>query len=377
MKKEIVFIHEKYPFGGGETVSAIIANGMTEIDSNVHVTIMAAHLNLHQINTQNSQINYIPTPITSTEIITRLKGLGQEGILILPIDPPAGLLEALHKYLPSWRSVFILHGQPLWQVKGKTNLSVFKAIREKLFRTYTRRYTHLYRQLYSQVDTFCVLCENYRDQLAEIVKDNSKIRVMYNPVELHDIVSSECDKPTVLYMGRLDKTQKRIDRLIQAWSNIHTAHPNWQLSIVGDGPDSKRLELLASSLGVSDSVNFCGYTTDPAKYYAQASIMALTSEYEGWPCMLLEGMQAGVVPIAMDCCGGVHEMLSEGRGILTPAGDVNTFAQKLSDLMSDETMRNNMRPALKAFAAQFSPHEVSRKWLALVNELTSQRDSLK
>ena len=45
---EVVFVHDRYPFGGGETVTALVAKGLTDADSDVHVTVIAAHLDRKQ-----------------------------------------------------------------------------------------------------------------------------------------------------------------------------------------------------------------------------------------------------------------------------------------------------------------------------------------
>lgn len=59
-----------------------------------------------------------------------------------------------------------------------------------------------------------------------------------------------------LYVGRLSFQDKRIDRLIDAWRMVYDKLPDWNLVILGDGSDAKRLKSLAMGL---PRVSFEGY----------------------------------------------------------------------------------------------------------------------
>ena len=326
------------------------------------------------------------TPQMTEHIARKLRDGGFDAVVMSMV--PLVDLDIIRNMAPECKIMFHHHGHPMYEAKDKlfiktvnasAPLAAWRRLREKILHKYRKQYLEYYRYLYGSVDKFIVLCESYRTELEKIVgatPQDSHVVAMYNPVEVEGIGTGTVTKPasegTVLYMGRLDRIQKRIERLLTAWAEVWPQHTGWHLNIVGDGSDRKRLEALAEELGITDSVTFCGYTTDPAAYYSEASIMALTSEYEGWPCMLLEGMEAGVVPVAMDCCEGVHEMLSDGRGILTPAGDTDAFARGLSRIMGDPGLRERMRPALKEFASRFTPSAVASKWLSLINDLTAE-----
>lgn len=386
----IIFLHERFPFGGGETVTATVARALTETrPHDLHITIIAAHVGSPHVATDATNVgtrccaletaqlacpwHQLRHPDGARAFIAQLQAIAPTGILVIPVDPPLGLLEAIRRDLPGWRTIFLLHGQPLWQVQGKTSLSNVKALRERLLHTYTRRYINRYRRIYDTVDRFAVLCDAYRAQLEQLLgipPSQSRAIALYNPVQ--PILLKDLKSPIVLYMGRLDRAQKRIDRLLSAWARIIPDRPGWTLKIVGDGPDRSRLETISAELGITSSVQFCGYTDDPTPYYREASIMALTSEYEGWPCVLLEGMSAGVVPVAMDCCAGVAEILADGRGILTPPANIDAFARDLASLMDDTARTDAMRPACICFTHRFTPVATATAWLHLIDTLTHQ-----
>ena len=64
--------------------------------------------------------------------------------------------------------------------------------------------------------------------------------------------------------------------------------------LVGDGRDGKMLRELAGELGL-ERVSFEGMQTDVRPYYAEASVLCLTSETEGWPLTLTEGQANGCI----------------------------------------------------------------------------------
>ncbi|HZU25556.1 MAG TPA: glycosyltransferase family 4 protein [Bryobacteraceae bacterium] len=115
--------------------------------------------------------------------------------------------------------------------------------------------------------------------------------------------------------------------------------------LVGDGPERRRLEALAASLGVADRVRFCGMMPRPQAIdlLRQADILAHPSLHDsgGWTC--LEGMAAGKPVVCMEC-GGPAEQVTPETGIRVPP---NTPEQAVADLaVAFETLALN--PELRA-----------------------------
>ncbi|WP_373834729.1 glycosyltransferase, partial [Bacteroides heparinolyticus] len=49
-------------------------------------------------------------------------------------------------------------------------------------------------------------------------------------------------KKQLLYVGRIEWYQKRVERLIDIWKRVYRKFPDWELVIVGDGPVREDLE---------------------------------------------------------------------------------------------------------------------------------------
>ena len=160
--------------------------------------------------------------------------------------------------------------------------------------------------------------------------------VIFNPVDAPPVnVSTTPEIETlwgdadtrILTVGSL-KAQKNQALLI--WSFARLRRPGAKLMIVGAGPLETDLKNLAASLGVSDRVIFPGFAADPWPYYASAQLFVLSSDYEGYPNVLVEAMRCGLAVVSTDCESGPREILDGGRyGRLVPVGDENALAEAI------------------------------------------------
>ncbi|MFI6899921.1 glycosyltransferase [Nonomuraea sp. NPDC050394] len=186
-----------------------------------------------------------------------------------------------------------------------------------------------------------------------------------NPLATWPARTSPLTNPRVLGVGRLEGV-KRFDRLISAFAR--TGDPGWELHLLGDGAEESRLRAHAEREGVAGRVVFRGRVPAaqmPAEYM-NAAILALTSEHEGLPVVLLEAAAHGVPSVAFDVSGGVRSAGPE----LVPAGDVKKFASALSDLMSAPDERRRLGAAARARAAAFRLDHVLDGWETLFAHMT-------
>lgn len=172
----------------------------------------------------------------------------------------------------------------------------------------------LYRRLYPGFDR--IICQSM-DMLADLSDKFGipckKCIVIPNPVDtertrrLAGSGKPDFPKETVnlLACGKL-KEQKGFDLLIRAMTQLEDTVT---LTVLGDGPLRKNLELLASRSGVSHRVRFLGFSPNPYPYMAACSAFVLSSRYEGFPNVVLEALALGTKVAAFDCPGDVKAIL--------------------------------------------------------------------
>lgn len=136
-----------------------------------------------------------------------------------------------------------------------------------------------------------------------IVLPEERLHVINNLVDgdaVRALAQQPCDVRrvpgvvTLLFVGRLDETQKRLSRLLEGMRLACMQREDLRLLIVGDGPDRADCEQKARELGLDDRVRFLGAKENPYPYFSVSDALVLTSDYEGFPVVYYEAMLLGL-----------------------------------------------------------------------------------
>lgn len=226
------------------------------------------------------------------------------------------------------------------------------------------------RYVYKKSDLFEVLSPSFVPLFMDFtgIKNPQKLTVQANPVTLSppkDNVDIESKKKEIIFVGRLDYMHKRPNRILDMWSLLYRKFPDWSLIFVGDGPQKDELEENVKENKIGN-VKFVGFQS-PRSYYESASILILTSEYEGLPLVIEEGMSYGVVPCVYDSFPACTDLIKDGvNGLILPKikgkFDAQHSAKLLSGIMSDENKRHNMAKAAIETSHDFSLDKITKSW---------------
>jgi GalNAc-alpha-(1->4)-GalNAc-alpha-(1->3)-diNAcBac-PP-undecaprenol alpha-1,4-N-acetyl-D-galactosaminyltransferase len=173
---------------------------------------------------------------------------------------------------------------------------------------------------------------------------------------------------TVITVGRLVE-QKGFDVLLTAWSKASTTLPGWRLAIVGDGPLEAELKVLASRLGIEDSVDWLGYVKDPFPLLRGADFFVLTSRFEGTPNALLEAMACGLPAVVSNSSPGPTELIGFGEGaagLIVPVEDADSTAEAIIRLARDQTLRRRLAFAARERVRTYDADHVVEVWLQVL-----------
>lgn len=187
-------------------------------------------------------------------------------------------------------------------------------------------------------------------------------------------LQSDCSARRVIAVGRLD-FQKGFDRLIDAWELVKAdpASEGWRLDIFGQGEWRDMLQARIAEKGLADSTAVNAPTGDIAAEYAGSSILAMTSNYEGFPMVMIEAMSAGLPVVTFDYKCGPRDIITDCTdGVIVPNGDIRGFADALLRLMADGALRRRMGRAATAVTDRYSEESVMRQWTALFESLTQK-----
>jgi len=175
------------------------------------------------------------------------------------------------------------------------------------------------------------------------------------------------DRKWFVAVGRLS-FEKGFDRLIDAFARISSVCNDWNLLIVGDGPERSRLLEAIHGHELDDRALLPGWIESPWKIIPFPSVAVLPSRYEGFPNVLLEAMSRGVAPIAFDCESGPSEIIRPNiDGLLVPEGDVVGLADAMQSLATDDSLRRKLGKSAISVNDRFSSERIYSLWETVLN----------
>jgi glycosyltransferase involved in cell wall biosynthesis len=158
----------------------------------------------------------------------------------------------------------------------------------------------------------------------------------------------------VAYVGRLER-YKQIDVLLRAMLKLSERFPAAQIDIIGRGSDRERLERVAREVGVAARTRFVGFVSDEERdrLLASARVCVCPSTKEGWGLTVIEANALGTPVVATDA-PGLRDSVEGGRtGFLVPDGDVDSFADRIGALLSDDELGCRMSAAALEWSRRF------------------------
>ncbi|MDH3993883.1 MAG: glycosyltransferase [Gammaproteobacteria bacterium] len=248
------------------------------------------------------------------------------------------------------------------------------------FRKWRWRYLpELVRRSYPAADRVVTVSDAVaRELLDELALTPGSVETIYNPVVNQGLLDKSREPldhpwftagapPVILGVGRLTE-QKDFATLIRAFARVREKREA-RLVLLGEGRLREELEELARHLGIHEDVGMPGFVDNPFRYMARSAALALSSEYEGLPGVLIQAMACGCPVVSTNCPGGSEEVLDSGRfGQLVNVGDADALASALASTLSTPLDRD----VLIRRAEEFSVEQAVDNYLALIDSLYEQ-----
>ncbi|AFY32695.1 glycosyltransferase [Calothrix sp. PCC 7507] len=219
---------------------------------------------------------------------------------------------------------------------------------------------YLIRWFYPWADAVVGVSQGVVDDLIRFGSPVDRTYVIYNPIVTQKLLEKIQEPlnhswflanqpPVILGVGRLDR-QKDFSTLIHAFSQVRQQYP-LRLIILGEGNERANLEALVDELGLTEDVILPGFVPNPYAYMACATLLVLSSVWEGFGNVLVEAMAAGTHVVSTDCESGPAEILANGEyGKLVHVGDVEGMAKAIAESITEPPDQDR----LKTYANKFS-----------------------
>lgn len=147
------------------------------------------------------------------------------------------------------------------------------------------------------------------------------------------------DRPIIGILGTLRNWKGHV-YLLEALAQLHPHYPEWQLLVIGDGPQRHNLEKLVAQLNLGSVVRFVGNQEDVPTWLNCLDIFVLPSYgEEGVPQSIMQAMACGL-PVISTPVGAIREAVVENTtGLIVPPRDSAALADALQRLIENSTLR--------------------------------------
>lgn len=225
-------------------------------------------------------------------------------------------------------------------------------------------------QIVRRFDKFVVLTNEDRGYWGNL----PNIEVIPNAaMHVSDTYSDVMNK-RVIAVGRLDY-QKGFDRLIQAWQLVqHTGKfTDWKLDIFGQGEWREMLQQMIDKAELQNTVCLNRPTKQIGEEYVKSDMLVMSSNYEGFPMVMIEAMACGLPVVSFDYKCGPKDIIQTGiNGLLVPNGDIQALADAMMKVMEDEAYRKMLSLNARKVVDTYSEQAVMSQWIRLFTSITAK-----
>lgn len=126
---------------------------------------------------------------------------------------------------------------------------------------------------------------------------------------------------------------------------------NFELTLIGDGPERFALEQLVSSRGLQQNILFHGYANQDVvrEKLLESDIFILPSFAEGVPVSFMEAMASGI-PVVGTNVGGVSELIEHGvTGLIVSPADEDSLKNAISRYITEPELRLHISQAAREY----------------------------
>jgi glycosyltransferase involved in cell wall biosynthesis len=168
--------------------------------------------------------------------------------------------------------------------------------------------------------------------------------------ELESLFDRNCER-IVVGAGRLS-TEKGVAVLIDAAKRVIESDSGARFVVFGEGAQRPMLERMIGEADLEGLFVLPGFRGDLDRLLPCADLFVLPSFTEGLPNVILEAGAASV-PVVATAVGGTPEVVADGRtGFLIPPDDAEIMAEKIVELLADDTRRKQMGEAGRRLVAK-------------------------
>jgi glycosyltransferase involved in cell wall biosynthesis len=209
--------------------------------------------------------------------------------------------------------------------------------------------------------------------VSNVIKDKTfkKAIVIPNPFKVDLFINLDSSKksPNFVFLGRL-VSDKGVDLAIDAIAKLNKEDYHCNLTIIGDGPDRKKLMDQVVACNLSKKIKFTGSLSGHAltKELCKNKYMVIPSRWkEPFGVVALEGLACGCIPIVADG-GGLPDAIGNA-GLVFKRGDLNDLVTKMKLILTDSLLESELKLLAQAQVTAHHPVLIAKRYLDILKDV--------
>jgi len=183
-----------------------------------------------------------------------------------------------------------------------------------------------------------------------------------NPFDCKNVAPSALNGKNILWVGRYSEEKRPLDA-VKILEKVRSEEPDAVLHMVGaaEGYLSDDVTRYINDHDLEDCVVLEGYSENVEEFYSDASVMLMTSRYEGMPIVMMESKAFGIPLVCYDLLN--VDMLRSPKGVaVIPQNDIEGAAREIVRLLRDDSYRASMGKAARESAEELSSFDIAANW---------------
>ena len=225
---------------------------------------------------------------------------------------------------------------------------------------------------YTRADVAVFQTEDAKSVYPEAV--SKKGTVIFNPLKdnLPQPYHGERNKNITTFC-RISN-QKNLPLLIEAFSKVHSKHPDYTLRIIGDAPNEEGSEVLQAidqqfdKLNLKESVKLEPFMKNVHEAVIKDALYVNSSDYEGISNAMLEAMAIGMPVVCTDCpIGGAKATITDGEnGLLVTIQNAKALANAMDRVIEEDGLADKLSQNASKLRESLSLEAITDLWEKLL-----------
>lgn len=164
----------------------------------------------------------------------------------------------------------------------------------------------------------------------------------FNAASLKESIGVPQGAKVVGMVGRMAMPKLPMEFVSMA-AKLHAILPDVHFVWAGSGPLEVEAKAFASGQELDQILHWLGHRSDVPALFSIFDCFVLQSKWEAYPLVVLEAFASGVPVVASENLGTLELIESGKNGWITPQGDVDAIADRVLNILENETLADSFR----------------------------------